>query len=77
MCKLQEYLIRIPLILLRSSEEQLLAKKCVVTVLNRRELLEDDSFNWVKQFYLKTVNENENEVTKRDNEVTNLHMLPP
>lgn len=77
MCKLEEYLIRIPLILLRSSEEQLLAKKCVVTVLNRRELLEDDSFNWVKQFYLKTVNENENEVTKRDNEVTNLHMLPP
>lgn len=76
MCKLEEYLIRIPLILLRSSE-QLLAKKCVVTVLNRRELLEDDSFNWVKQFYLKTVNENENEVTKRDNEVTNLHMLPP
>lgn len=77
MCKLEEYLIRITLILLRSSEEQLLAKKCVVTVLNRRELLEDDSFNWVKQFYLKTVNENENEVTKRDNEVTNLHMLPP
>lgn len=77
MCKLEEYLIRIPLILLRSSEEQLLAKKCVVTVLNRRELLEDDSFNWVKQFYLKTVNENDNEVTKRDNEVTNLHMLPP
>lgn len=77
MCKLEEYLIRIPLILLRSSEEQLLAKKCVVTVLNRRELLEGDSFNWVKQFYLKTVNENENEVTKRDNEVTNLHMLPP
>lgn len=77
MCKLEEYLIRIPLILLRSSEEQLLAKKCVVTVLNRRELLEYDSFNWVKQFYLKTVNENENEVTKRDNEVTNLHMLPP
>lgn len=77
MCKLEEYLIRIPLILLRSSEEQLLAKKCVVTVLNRRQLLEDDSFNWVKQFYLKTVNENENEVTKRDNEVTNLHMLPP
>lgn len=77
MCKLEEYLIRITLILLRSSEEQLLTKKCVVTVLNRRELLEDDSFNWVKQFYLKTVNENENEVTKRDNEVTNLHMLPP